>query len=451
MKRFILKTLLSLFLLLCLFGCKHDKQNVKDVPKEDEVNILFPSSNFGGDYIAINDEEAKRGCVLTKNESLKTLKATLASEKVEFTYYFDEKGQYQVAVCELQTNPSLPKFEGKLKTLGFSKDDSASKNEKEKVFINKEKNITLALSVREIGGEETLSYSFGKFDETIFSWTRVSTLKHESGLYIPLIAKGAPVDLMNRFESRLGHSLASDSKPDKGVYVFNTNEQKFPKIKYWFDVDKKAFLEEAAIFVNPDDRPTPQQVDTFLTTNGYKLTPLVDPNKNQIYYNREVKAIAIVEMNQPQTGVFEPKIQFVYNNIDEKLPKEIVDMPIPILEFGKITLDEALEKFKKETYYKSHENNTGMGGYNIITKYEDFPKIWSDQDNGKYALACCIAKDAKVINSDDVVTKLKAAGFTEKGSPTIETYIDRTRNVMAQIDRTATFGAECVAFSANEY
>ena len=450
MKEFVFKTLFFSFVLLCLFGCKHDKKDEKDVAKEDEVNILFPSSNFGGDYKAINDEEAKRGCVITKNENLKTLKATFASEKVEFTYYFNEKAQYQVAVCELKTNLSLSKFEDTLKTLGFTKDDSASKNEKEKVFINKEKKITLAISLRKLGEVETLSYSFGNLDETVFSWTRVSQLKHESGLYIPLIAKGAPKDLMERFESRLGHSMNASSKTNQGVYIFDTNEQKFPKIKYWFDVKNKAFLEETAIFVNPDDRPTPQQVDAFLTTNGYKLTPLVDDVKNQMYYNKKVKSIAIVEMNKPKAGVFEPKIQFIYSNIDEKLPKELVDMPIPILEFGKITLDEALEKFKKEAYYDSHETNP-IGGYNIITKSEDFPKIWIDQDGGKYALACDIAKDAKVINSDDIVTKLKTQGFTEKGAATIETYINRTQNVMAQIDRKATFGAECVAFSANEY
>ncbi len=449
MKKVVLKTLLMVFVFSCLFGCKHD--NGSNEAKNKEVNILFPSASFGKDYETIQSEETKRGFEVTKDENLKTLKATLSSKNLEFTYYFDEKGQYQVAICVLKENPSLNKFESDLKTLGFVTDDSASKNEKEKVFVNKEKNITLALSIRVVGGEEILSYSFGVFDDSIFSWTRVSTLKHESGLYIPLIAKGSPVDLMQRFESRLLHTMTSDSKPDSGVYIFDANDQKFPKIKYWFDVKKKAFLEEAAIFVNPDERPTPQQVDAFLTSNSYKLTPLRDQNNNQIYYNKAVKAVVTVEMNKPKTGAFEPKIQFYYSDeIENKLPKEIVDMPIPIFEFGKITLDEALEKFKKESYYSSHEANTIMGGYNIITKSEDFPKIWICDDAGKYALACDIAKDAKVINSDDIVTKLKAADFTEKGKHAIETYINRKQNAMAQIDRKANFGAECVAFSAIE-
>ena len=445
MKKNILKALFFSFIFLCFFGCKHD--NNEEEPKEEVINIELPSSNFGESYEVIKDEEVKRGFELTKDEALRTLKATLASKKLDFTYYFDEKGQYQVAVCELPTSSLLPKFENGLKALGFVVNTSASKNEKEKVFLNEGKKITLSLSVNDRG--EAISYSFGKLDETVFSWTRVSTLKHESGLYLPLIAKGASLDLMNRFESRLSHSLSSDSKPDKGVYIFDTNEQKFPKIKYWFDVNEKAFLEEVAIFVNVDNRPTPEEVNAFLTTNGFKFTPLVDDVKNQMYYNKEVKAIAIVEMNKPKTGVFEPKIQFVYNNIDDKLPKEIVDMPIPILEFGKITLAEALEKFKKESYYVRHETNS-MGGYNIITKSEDFPTIWIDEDAGKYALACDIAKDSKVINSDDIVVKLKAAGFTEKGPQAIETYINRSKNAMAQIDRTAMFGSECVAFNVIE-
>ncbi len=149
--------------------------------------------------------------------------------------------------------------------------------------------------------------------------------------------------------------------------------------------------------------------------------------------------------------VFEPKIQFYYSDeIDGKLPKEIVNLPIPILEFGKITLDEAIEKFKRESYYKSHETNTEMGGFNIITNSEDFPKIWIDQDGGKYALACAIAQDFRVINSENIVVKLNAAGFTEKGAQTIETYLNREKKAMAQIDRAGNFGVPCVAFNVIE-
>ena len=448
MKKFVLRTFVFSFVLLSLFGCKHD--GGKEEPKKEEERFLLPSTSFGKNHDEIVAEEKKRGFEVLEDTELLLLKANIASKKVSFTYYFNSGDAYQVATCELPSDISLSEFENYLKAKGFVINASASKNENEKVFINSEKNITLALSVRENGGVKTLSYSFGKLDETIFSWTRTSTLPHESGLYVPLIAKESPVDLMQRFESRLNHILSADSKPDKGVYVFETQDAKFPKIKYWFDVNKKAFLEEVAIFVNADDRPTPQQVDSFLTTNGYKLTPLKD-NGNSVYYNKKIKAAVTVEMNKPASGVFEPKIQFYYSDeIDGKLPKEIVDLPIPILEFGKITLDEAIEKFKKESYYKSHEVNNEMGGFNIITNSEDFPKIWIDQDGGTYALACAIAQDFRVINSENIVAKLKAAGFTEKGTQTIETYLNREKNAMAQIDRAGSFGVPCVAFNVIE-
>lgn len=450
MKKFVFKTCLLFFASSCFLCCKHDKSDRKDIPRNETSSILLPSTSFDGSYKTISSEETKRGFEVNEDRTFRVLKSKLASKQMEFVYYFDDKEKYQVAMCEVIGNSSLLEFENGLKVLGFVLDNYASKNEKEKVFINNGKNIILASSIRDIGGIETVSYTFGKLDETVFSWTRTSTLRHESGLWLPLIAKGSSVDLMLRFESRLNHALSADSKHDKGVYIFETREQRFPKIKYWFDVENKAFLEEVAIFVNPDDRPTPQQVDSFLTANTFKLTPLKD-NGNLIYYNKEMKAIAVVQMNKPTIGDFEPKIQFFYGNLDDKLPKEIIDMPIPVLEFGKITLDEALEKFKKELYYRSYEINA-MGGYNIITTSEDFPKIWIDQDVGKYALACDIAKDSKVINSNDIVNKLNIAGFTEKKvGGVIETYIDRNRNVMAQIDRVATFGAECVAFSANEF
>ena len=445
MKKFFLRAFVFSVVLLSLSGCKHDNE-----PEKEDVDILLPSTSFGKNHEEVTTEEKQRGFEIIKDGELSLIKASVASKNVTFTYYFGLDDLYHVATCELPSNISLSAFEKGLQSKGFVINASASKNEKEKVFVNSEKNITLALSVRNNGGLETLSYSFGKLDETIFSWTRTSTLQHESGLYIPLIAKDSSVDLMNRFESRLNHTLSSDSKPDNGVYIFDTQDAKFPKIKYWFDVNKKAFLEEIAIFVNADDRPTPQQVDSFLTTNGYKLTSLKD-NGNPVYYNKKIKAAVTVEMNKPATGVFEPKIQFYYSDeIDGKLPKEIVNLPIPILEFGKITLDEAVEKFKNEPYYKSHEVNNEMGGFNIITNSEDFPKIWIDQDGGKYALACAIAQDFRVINSEDIVAKLKVAGFTEKGTQTIETYLNREKNAMAQIDRAGSFGVPCVAFNVIE-
>lgn len=454
------KKTLTLFLLLSgmfavLLGCS---QKSPTIEVKQAYKIKFPSNEFGKTLTEIFNCEKTLGAAVTKDEEKKIVlsKYLIDNKEIIFTYYFDKEDKYRYAVSVLPADYNLNLILKGLSLEGFEEQSSLSKNIDEKVFFNNDKNLVISLSVT---NGEKYSYSFGQKDESPFSWTRISPLVHECGLWIPLLGKDLPFDLIHRFEKRMGHKLNTEtSKPNSGVYIFNTDNIEFPKVRYWLDNKNARFLEEAKICVKSDNnplKPGPIEVSNYLKSIGFVLTFAKD-EKNQIYYNKEMKSGAIADFhpsNNPAL-VFEPGVHFLYdvkNELADKVPKEVVNLPIPILEFGKITMAEAEKEYAKLPYYLGKEQNP-MDGINIQTNSEDFSIIWIMEDSGKYAMAIAIAKDNAVINSPSIVTQLNAAGFTEKYEQSaVETYINRAKNVMVQIDRIGTLGAICVAFSANEF
>lgn len=416
----------------------------------------LPSQRFGSTVDEIKLEVETQGFQTTFDSEKRqlTAKSTKATN-LEIIYYFDDKNKYRYAMSKFANTEDLNSFVSNIQKEGFALHASASKSPEERVYISTVKNVIIAVSTSIEKGRIALSYSFGPIDETIFSWTRTQTLSHTSGLWLPLIANGLPLDMVQRFETRLQHTFNRErSKIDKGIYYFNTGNARFPYITYWLDDNTKTYLDEAAIFIDPNNRPTPAEVDNFLTSNGFKLTPLVDENNNQVYYNREYKYCAWVGMNKPaEGGTFTPKIQFYHNNIDDRLPFETVNFPMPVVEFGTLSMEQAIDQYKAKPYYQSHTDDVWR--IIIYTTSKDFPEIWIFEGDGanvgKYYAAILTATDTRVINSPNIPEILIANGYEKKNVSILPTYINYQNNTMAQIDHNGTFGALSVAFSPNEF
>ena len=92
-----------------------------------------------------------------------------------------------------------------------------------------------------------------------------------AGLIVPYLGKYAPLELVQIFEQYYGNTLnVTLSKPGNGVYVYDVapNTKGYTKIKYWFDTATKSMLEEAAVFFDPEKRPTTAEVEKYMTYLG---------------------------------------------------------------------------------------------------------------------------------------------------------------------------------------
>ena len=165
---------------------------------------------------------------------------------------------------------------------------------------------------------------------------------------------------------------------------------------------------------------------------------------------------AVAELNKPTDGsAFVPKVQFFKGNpqMADSFVKEELDIPLPILEFGKYTLAEALELYKKQPYFKSLDKNE-LGDV-VNTTSKDFPMmlIWEGEGEyaGKYAMAIVFTDDVRVINSTYIEKFFTGKGWEKYSKSAIPTYIDRKNNVMVQVDQSGNFGGLCLAFSPNEF
>ncbi len=425
---------------------------VKVIKVTQEALVLdFPLTNFGATYEEIIKQEKERGFTVTEKKELRQLWASKEKDNIpmEFVYYFDEEGKFKLAESHIsdenmltkQVSLLISKYKLEKKELGSSTEDMV------KLFSNED----YALSSYVI--DDKYGFVIGMHDDSNNSWMRQTLLKDSTtNIWMPILGKSAPQITMELFEYAQGHTLNEElTKKDNGVFVFDTYDSRFPNVKYWFDLKEKSFLEESAIFINPENRPSPVEIDNWLKQLGFKKTIVVDGNQNPIYFHKENKCIALVEMNKPkdESASFEPKIQFFFGDLEDKLPAENIQMPMPVLSFNKLTMKEAVEEYKKESYFVSYSENAY--GVMINTNSPDFKGILIMEDGGKYAMAFVLAETIQIINSPEIPEILIENGFEEKKVGPIPTFINKDKDVMAQIDTTGAFGSYSVAFSKNEY
>ncbi len=457
MTKKLLPSILSMVLVLLLASCRNSQG-----PSHPLINVILPSSLFGKAYADLEAEAQKLGQKSQKDLTKRTLTITTNTRKDfarTIVLQFDAEGNYRYATEKLADINTEKTFVESLLNQGFSQDKQATKAASEGVFTHKERGWVVFISHR---SDSDISYVFAPKDEATTSWSRTETKTHETGLWAPLMGLGNTLDLVLRFEARQGHTLdLENTSIEKGYYSFKTNNPDFPATRYWLDKEKKSFLEECAIFVNIDKRPSPDAITEYMRTMGFLLTTLVDQG-NPVYYSKETGMAAVAEMNKPKDATtFAPKVQFFKGTPDlaNKIMKESLDIPMPILDFGKYTLDEAVELYKKQTYYKSSGPFLLEGiefGKLIATTSPDFSGILLMEGEGdtagKYAIAILLAENAMTVTSSyNEKFFVKQLGSIKVSGPAIPTYKDPTGKVMFQIDQSGTFSTYALAFSPNEF
>lgn len=445
---------LVLALVATLFLLGSCGRNPKSEPRE---HFVLPLAFFGQSQAEIQRLETQRGSTIevVSPEHLIAF-STFEGRTSKIDYYF-ENDAYRVACGRLEGEENEKRFVGAITGIdgGFVKDATASQDATEELFRYTKRKFLLSLTTKTCKGREALTYSFAPEDETLLSWSRLGTLP-EGELFFPLIAKNVTLDLVYRYESRLGHTYdAAASIPERAVFNFKTACGLIVGLRYWFDLKTKSKLEESAILFSPNRLPELEKIKLFLEKQGFERTPLtVGGSKDLIFYNKETKYVACVQL-EPEKGKengFVPMIQFYQRDLTDVLPKEIVDFPMPSFDFTTKTLDEIVEVYKKMPYYKGVEEHES--GKIILTTSEDFNRIFiaalSEKYPNKYVICAVIAKDERTLRSPHVIKRLEESGFELDLSKPLPTFYQRKLGVTAQFDLLGLTGMPCVAFNPTE-
>ena len=454
MKRITSTLLLLVAGLFALTSCGWDNPITGgDTPQEPEriSQWMLPIERYGITLDEVTQIEEGRGNKVERSDELMTLTATPQDTKAvqEIVYYFDRAGLYQVARVKLASQESAKQFiDEYLLNNGFVKSNLRTAKASEEIYISAPRGSRVS-SVILVDGEQTEPiFWWTNNDNKKTNWLRVDPLQDQTtGIWMPLLPYGATLEMVQLFEARMGHAFdAEASKPDRGVFKFKTGHEVYTQTTYWFDVKTKHFLEESKVSCDTLHRPTPEQLDAYLKAQGFKPTGLKDKEGNPIYYDKSIKLIANVDMNIPKAAeakkTFRPGIQYYTNSdIEQLLPYEEVDFPMPLFGFEKEKMEDIMKKYGDQDYTATvlPELAADMPFPAVQTRSKYFPTIilWpSDNDESLYGAAMVICTDLKALRSPSLIDRLERRGFVydKTRSILLPTYINEQEGVMVQID-----------------
>lgn len=454
MKRITSTLLLLVAGLFALTSCGWDNPITGgDTPQEPEriSQWMLPIERYGITLDEVTQIEEGRGNKVERSDELMTLTATPQDTKAvqEIVYYFDRAGLYQVARVKFASQESAKQFiDEYLLNNGFVKSNLRTAKASEEIYISAPRGSRVS-SVILVDGEQTEPiFWWTNNDNKKTNWLRVDPLQDQTtGIWMPLLPYGATLEMVQLFEARMGHAFdAEASKPDRGVFKFKTGHEVYTQTTYWFDVKTKHFLEESKVSCDTLHRPTPDQVDAYLTAQGFTKTGLQDKAGNSIYYDKTLKLVAHIDMNIPKDAeakkTFRPGIQYYTNSdIEQLLPYEEVDFPMPLFGFEKEKMEDIMKKYGDQDYTATvlPELAADMPFPAVQTRSKYFPTIilWpSDNDESLYGAAMVICTDLKALRSPSLIDRLERRGFVydKTRSILLPTYINEQEGVMVQID-----------------
>lgn len=440
---------LAASLLLGLQSCSEENGKEKD-----KAAMTLPSQEFGKSVSEMQESETSRGFEVSKTDSchLQVVKTENGTE-LSYTYNFDPiTKEYRYAKGSYADETQYALLVKQIAQDGYASQANAHGVA---LYVNGEQNSVVINTTRKE------FFAIPASDKAL-AWGRFGYLteSNKAELIVPYLGKYATVELMKLAEQYNGNTLNEEStKADKGVYVYDVadNRRGYTQVKYWFDVDTKAKLEEAAIYFEADMRPSTAAVEKYMNYLGLEYTSMTDPSDgSSIYFSYEEKYVAYVLMNKPEdeSQAFTPNIHFTFSDISDQVPPKTVDVPEPIVDFGTMTLDEALEQYKSLPYYTGTEDDGwgGLLGVYVTTSSPDFQKILLMEDGGKYIAAVLCPDDAKALRSPALKTWLTGKGYSyDESISVLPTYVRSDREVMAQFDlEGALTGMPCLAFQPME-
>lgn len=468
MKRITSTLLLLVAGLFALTSCGWDNPITGgDTPQEPEriSQWMLPIERYGITLDEVTQIEEGRGNKVDRSDELMTLTATPQDTKAvqEIVYYFDKNSHYQVARVKFASQESAKQFiDEYLLNNGFVKSNLRTAKASEEIYISAPRGSRVS-SVILVDGEQTEPiFWWTNNDNNKSNWLRVDPLQDQTtGIWMPLLPYGATLEMVQLFEARMGHTLdAEASKPDKGVFKFKTGHEVYTQTTYWFDLETNHFLEESKVSCDTLHRPTPEQVDAYLTAQGFRPSGLQDKEGNSIYYDKALKLVAHIDMNVPKDAeakkTFRPGIQYYVQNLDDLMPYEEVDFPMPLFGFDRDTLETVMKEYANLDYTATVLPMLAddMPFPAVQTRCKYFPTIilLPSDTEPLYGAALIICTDLKALHSPMIVDRLERRGFVYDPKRTIllPTYVNEQEGVMVQIDDGSVTGITNISFSPIE-
>ena len=470
MKR-ITSILLLLIAGLCTFtSCSEcnsiTEPDTPEQPQGPEISQwMLPIERYGITLDEVAQIEKDRGNKVERSEELMTLTATPQDTKVvrEIVYYFDKSSHYQVARVQFATQETAKQFiQEYLLNNGFVKSGLRTAKASEEIYVSAPRGSRVSSVVLVDGKQTEPIFWWASNDNKKTNWLRVDPLQDKTtGIWTPLLPYGATLEMVQLFEARMGHTYdAEASKPDRGVYKFKTGHDVYTQTTYWFDVKTKHFLEESKVSCDTLHRPTPEQVDAYLTAQGFTKTGLQDKAGNSIYYDKSLKLVAHVDMNIPKDAeakkTFRPGIQYYIQNLDNDLAYDEVDFPMPIFGFEKEKMEDVMKAYAKQEYTAAvlPQLAVDFPFPAVQTRCKYFPTIILVPSDTEplYGAAMVVCKDTRALYSPSILKKLADMGFVfdKKRTILLPTYVNKELGVMVQIDDGNVSGVMCVSFSPIE-
>lgn len=420
----------------------------KTDPTVTPAEMPMPAKQFGASINDLMAAEQARGFTVGKTDDTHlSITKTENGKTYNWVYTFDETKAYKYAKCNIPAGKE-DAFKATLRANGYALQPEASRNSEIEVYANKTSKTVIFI-------DNSSEYFFGEYNESPESWTRIALLNDDkTGAWMPFNGYHAPLELLQLFSRRLGHLLDNEnSKPTNGIYIYKTGNEQWPSIKYWFDVQTKSKLEEASLYVNPQNIPTPADLTAYLKTLQYRYTGMTDNEGYTIYYNDSLRSACYVLMTDKTEGkgTFEPQMHYAYSDLTGSIPPATVNLPMPIVEFGTKTLNEILVEYRKQPYYVSEETNEM--GIIVNTNSTDFPKILLMEDGGKYFAAFAITFNRLIIRAPYLTEYLTANGYEYRPKASaLPTFVNKEKKVMAQFDIADIYqlGYYSISFQPNE-
>ena len=439
----------ALVLPLLVSSCSED--NSKPEPL---ATMTLPSTEFGRSMGELQRSEEQRGFTVVETDSIHlTLTKTESDAELKYIYSFDPTtGEYRYAKGKCADDNQLAVLTLQAGKAGYALQASANSvtiladGEQNSIIINTRNREFFAIPS---SGE---ALAWGRFDNLSDA--------QKAGLIVPYLGKYASLELVELAEQYNGNTLdEANTKVDRGVYVYNVanNSKGYTKVKYWFDVDTKTKLEEAAIYFEADMRPSTAAVAKYMNYLGLEYTSLTDPRDgSSIYYNYDQQYEAYLLMNKPEdeTVEFAPCIQFAFADLSAQVPPATVSLPEPVVDFS-LTLDEAIAQYQTKDFYTGIDEDDPYSffGAVVTTSSPDFPKIILMEDEGRYIASIMVVDEAKVLRSPSLKTWFSAHNYTyDESISVLPSYLSADGKVLAQfdLDGAITGGLPCLAFQTNE-
>lgn len=379
-------------------SCSSDE----DAPRVPDISEywVMPSTDFGASLSTIATAEAARGFEVSQTGNKLDLTKTVENVPFVWEYIGDAEGNYRYAKCAL-TNDFVSKLKSYLiSKLGYSEAADYSSNSDYTVLVNSSNQ--LFVTIYNGATEGGAYFLFGPYDESLYSWTRLGTLKSDLGMITPLLGYGCDAELIKNYEARAGHIVHKNTDESKGFYFYETNDEMFPAVAYWLDEETKTQLEEARLYFDSSNMPTVDQVVEMLEKMGYHYTYSLDPtDDSQIFFDYESKKTIYVAYSKPDghEGTFLPCIKFTNVNMENNLPPYEVDFPwLPTNVYG-MTIEQAVAWVESQSWYESREADYFDIWPMFKTKYPEFPYVVLMDDEGSYAAGIVFAETSLVLRA----------------------------------------------------